>query len=45
MSERTEDPVERGDDPLTEIFHAARDLPPRSDGRISSRHVRTIRGF
>ena len=29
MSERTEDPVERGDDPLTEIFHAARDLPPQ----------------
>ena len=29
MSERTEDPVERSDDPLTEIFHAARDLPPQ----------------
>ena len=29
MSERTEDPVEHGDDPLTEIFHAARDLPPQ----------------
>ena len=29
MSERTEDPVEPSDDPLTEIFHAARDLPPQ----------------
>ena len=29
MSERTEDPLERSDDPLTEIFHAARDLPPQ----------------
>ena len=29
MSERTEDPAEPSDDPLTEIFHAARDLPPQ----------------
>ena len=28
MTERTEDPGTKGDSPLTQIFHAARDLPP-----------------